>query len=137
MSDVKEGKKQKTLAEAHEEEEEQLSCSEKTAICWADTQVFCYHKEGEEDLYCGMNCTAWGWLLLFFFVLYSFDTVLFAILLNFAVNFGTGVLWGYFAVFMVFVMAMGVVIYLGHQKHLIREETIRAERRQFDADEKV
>mmetsp|Transcript_13135 Transcript_13135/g.18225 ORF Transcript_13135/g.18225 Transcript_13135/m.18225 type:complete len:138 (-) Transcript_13135:130-543(-) len=137
MSDVKQEKKQKTLAEAHEEKEEELSCQEQTAICWADTKVFCHHKEGDEDIYCGNNCTAWGWLLLFFLCLYCFNTAFFAILLNFEVNFGTGVLWGYFTIFMIFVAILGVVIYLGHQQHLVREETIRAERAKLDADEKV
>mmetsp|Transcript_29117 Transcript_29117/g.40516 ORF Transcript_29117/g.40516 Transcript_29117/m.40516 type:complete len:138 (+) Transcript_29117:147-560(+) len=136
--DNKEQKKGKTLAEAADEEEVQLTCSEKSAICWEQTKFFCHHKEGDTDLYCHNTCTNWGWLGLFFLCLYGFDVAFFALLLTLSIEYGIPVLYGYLAVFIVFVIILIIVVYLGHLEHLKKEHTKRVSQRGMQAaDQKV
>mmetsp|Transcript_13666 Transcript_13666/g.27665 ORF Transcript_13666/g.27665 Transcript_13666/m.27665 type:complete len:139 (+) Transcript_13666:89-505(+) len=133
-------KKEQTLQEAAEAKKEEPTCQEKCGVCWTDFQYSCYHVDELDDtrkLCCWMTASEWGWLLLFFFVLYAYDVAFFALLLNFQVSFGVPVLYGYLAVFLVALIGIIVCVYMGHQQHLQMEATKRETRRAMEGDEKV
>mmetsp|Transcript_4117 Transcript_4117/g.7593 ORF Transcript_4117/g.7593 Transcript_4117/m.7593 type:complete len:148 (-) Transcript_4117:59-502(-) len=135
-----EKKQQKTLAQAHEEDILEPTCAEATEQCWEDCKITMYHKdELGTPLYCHNTPSGWGQMIVFFICLYAFFTAWFSLLLYLSQAFGTAVLWGYLGVFLVFVIGLSVLIYLGQKHHDVVEASKRASRRAcgLAADEKA
>mmetsp|Transcript_30685 Transcript_30685/g.53841 ORF Transcript_30685/g.53841 Transcript_30685/m.53841 type:complete len:150 (-) Transcript_30685:476-925(-) len=127
----------KTLAEAHDEGEEELTWGEWWENCKKDCSFNCFHvDELGTPLYCWNTPRGWGELCLFFFLLYGFLAAFFSLLLFLSQEYGTDVLWGYLAVFLCFVIGLAVVLYFGHKEHLQRETVRAASRRMIEGDMK-